>query len=69
MKSNYWEVEDSQVIEKTGKSIAGWIKILDDFGAAGKKSNDVVSYLQVEYNVPRYWARTLTTLYLKSKQE
>ena len=66
MKKEYWDVTDEQIIEKTGKKIAEWIKIFDGFNAAGKKSNEVVAYLQTEYNVPRYWARTLTTHYLKS---
>lgn len=69
MKKEYWDVEDAQVVEKTGKKIAEWIKILDNFKAAEKKSNDVVAYLQQEYNVPRYWARTLTTHYLKKLAE
>ncbi|MBS1690228.1 MAG: DUF4287 domain-containing protein [Bacteroidetes bacterium] len=68
MKKEYWDVSDEQVIEKTGKRIDEWIKILDVFNAAGKKSNDVVAHLQQEYNVPRYWARTLTTHYLKQKE-
>lgn len=68
MKKDYWEVEDAQIIEKTGKDIAAWIIILDDFKAAEKKSNESVALLQNEYNVPRYWARTLTTLYLKSNK-
>jgi hypothetical protein len=67
MKKEYWDVSDEQVIEKTGKPIADWIKILDKLGAAEMKSNDVVTHLQSEYNVPRYWARTLTTHYLKQK--
>jgi len=41
------------------------MKILDKFGAAKKKSNDVVAHLQNDHSVPRYWARTLTTRYLK----
>lgn len=65
MKKEYWDVSDEQVIEKTGKKIAEWITILDKFKAAEKKTNDVVAFLQNEYQVPRYWARTLTTLYLK----
>jgi hypothetical protein len=69
MKKEYWDVEDKQVIEKTEKDIASWIKILDAFKATEKKSNDSVALLQTEYNVPRYWARTLTTLYLKSKND
>jgi hypothetical protein len=65
MKKEYWDVTDDQVVEKTGKKIAEWVKLLDKFGAAEKKSNDVVAYLQNEHDVPRYWARTLTTYYLK----
>ena len=68
MKADYWNVEDQQVIEKTGKPLAHWLQILDAFGAADKKSNEVVAFLQNEHSVPRYWARTLTTNYLKSKE-
>jgi hypothetical protein len=69
MKADYWNVEDSQVVEKTGKPLAHWMRVLDAFGAAGKKSNDAVAHLQKEHDVPRYWARTLTTRYLKSKEK
>jgi len=65
MKKDYWNVDDSQVVEKTGKTIAEWTIVLDSFDAAVKRSNDVVTHLQNEYQVPRYWARTLTTHYLK----
>ena len=65
MKKEYWDVSDEQVIEKTGKKISEWLKILKNFDAAAKKSNEVVAYLQKNYEVPRYWARTLTTLYVK----
>jgi Domain of unknown function (DUF4287) len=68
MKQDYWNVEDSQVLEKTGKPIAEWITILSEFKAEEKKSNDVVAHLQREFNVPRYWSRTLTTLYLKQQE-
>jgi len=67
MKPDYWNVTDQQVVEKTGKKISEWIKILDKFKASEKNSNEVVVYLQLEYKVPRYWARTLTTHYLKQK--
>ena len=36
MKQDYWNVTDEQVIEKTGKKIAEWVKILDTFKAAEK---------------------------------
>jgi hypothetical protein len=65
MKSDYWNVTDDQVIEKTGKPLGHWRTILDTFGAKGKKSNDSVAHLQKDHGVPRYWARTLTTWYLK----
>lgn len=65
MKQDYWNVSDEQVIEKTGKKSAEWMQILDAYQAMEKKSNDVVAYLQKKYNVPRYWARTLTTMYIK----
>ena len=67
MKTEYWDVSDSQVIEKTGKKLSEWIHLLDAFDASGKKSNEVVAYLQKEFNVPRYWSRTLTTHYIKTK--
>jgi hypothetical protein len=53
------------VFDKTGKPLAHWRRILDQFGAASRKSNEVVAFLQEEHSVPRYWARTLTTNYLK----
>ncbi len=65
MKSDYWNVEDEQIIEKTGKIFSEWVVILNNFNAREKKSNEVVGFLQTEHSVPRYWARTLTTKYLK----
>jgi hypothetical protein len=67
MKKEYWDVTDEQVLEKTGKKILEWVSILDKINAASMKSNDVVAHIQTNYNVPRYWARTLTTYYLKEK--
>jgi hypothetical protein len=69
MEQDYWNVTDEQVVEKNGKKISEWIKLLDKFKAAEKKSNDVVAHLQNDHNVPRYWARTLTTLYLKQQEK
>ncbi|HEY1378441.1 MAG TPA: DUF4287 domain-containing protein [Gemmataceae bacterium] len=67
MKADYWNVTDEQVVEKTGKALAHWRQVLDAFGATGRKSNDVVAHLQNDHGVPRYWARTLTTWYLKQQ--
>lgn len=68
MKTDYWNVSEEQVIEKTGKPLAHWDKVLDAFGAASKKSTEVVEYLQAAHGVPRYWARTLTTRHCKARE-
>ena len=69
MKSDYWNVTDEQVREKTGKSLREWTAILTAFDAKEKSSNDVVAFLQGTHSVPRYWARTLTTRYLKDNEK
>ena len=46
MKSDYWNVADEQVIEKTGKPLAHWAKVLDKFEARKKKSSEVAAFLQ-----------------------
>jgi hypothetical protein len=66
VKDDYWNVEDAQVIAKTGHSLTHWDGVLSAFGAADRKSNDSVAHLQGEHGVPRYWARTLTTRFLKA---
>ena len=65
VKADYWDVTDEQVVEKTGHPLAHWRDVLGAMGAVGLKSNDVVARLQADHGVPRYWARTLTTWYLK----
>ena len=67
MKKDYWNVSDEQVIEKTGKTISEWNEILSEFDKNIEKSNVFVAYLQDEFSIPRYWARTLTTGYIKQK--
>jgi len=66
MKSDYWDVSNEQVVEKTGKPLSYWMNILKEFEAETKKSGDAVAFLQNTHNVQRYWARTLTTRYLKT---
>lgn len=66
VKDSYWEVSDAQVVEKTGRPLAYWRAVLEAFGAARKASNLSVAHLQREHGVPRYWARTLVTNFLKS---
>jgi hypothetical protein len=65
VKADYWDVSDEQVVEKTGQPLKHWMKLLKSFGAEKKKSTEAVAFLQEDHAVPRYWARTLTTRYLK----
>jgi hypothetical protein len=67
VKKEYWDVTDAQVLEKTGQPLTHWMQVIAKFGAAAKPSSAVVAHLQSTHGVPRYWARTLTTKYLKSK--
>jgi Domain of unknown function (DUF4287) len=69
MKTEYWDVSDDQVLEKTGHNISYWMKVLKDFKPETKKSNEAVALLQNTHGVPRYWARTLTTRYLKKLEQ
>ncbi len=66
MQSDYANVDDEQVIINTGHALVHWTQVLDRFSAATQTSNDVVAHLQEQHGVPRYWARTLTTRYMKS---
>jgi len=68
VKADYWDVSDEQVVEKTGKPLKHWMKVLKGFKAETKKSTAAVEMLQKEHDVPRYWARTLTTRYLKNAE-
>jgi len=66
VKADYWDVTDEQVIEKTGQPLSHWKTLLDRLGAKDKPSKAAVELLQSEHGVPRYWARTLVTHYLKA---
>ena len=66
VKADYWDVDDAQVVEKTGQPLAHWRSVLSAAGADAMKPADVVALLQTQHGVPRYWARTLTTWFSKS---
>ena len=68
MERNYLDVMDDQVIEKTGRRISEWIKILDEFQATKKGSNDTVTHLHQAYGVLMHRARALITYYHKQKK-
>ena len=59
------DAEDAQVVAKTGRPMAHWAKVLDAYGADSKATADTVDHLQDRHGVPRAWARTVLTHYLK----
>ena len=63
VRADYWDVTDEQVVEKTGHPLAHWAGVIAPI--TDRKSNDIVAHLQSAHGVPRYWARALTTWYLK----
>ena len=65
VRQDYWQVEDDQVVAKTGKPLSHWSKVLDRFGADAKATTETVDHLQDKHGVPRAWARTLATNYLR----
>jgi len=67
VKPEYWDIDDSQSLAKTGKPLAHWMDVLESFGAARRKSSESVDHLQKVHGLGRYWARTLTTHYLKKQ--
>jgi hypothetical protein len=69
LKTEYWDVSDDQIVSKTGHPLAYWVSILKEFGAHDRNSTESVEMLQSLYGVQRYWARTLTTHYLKAAAE
>ena len=68
MKADYWNVSDEQVKEKTGKSLVHWMGVLRRLAPASEKPADLVRALVEKHDVPRYWARTLTTRFLKDRE-
>ena len=68
MTEDSWNINDKQIFEMTGKNFFEWIKTIDIFTALRRKTYDVVSLLQEEYDVPEYWARIIATHYLEHKE-
>ncbi|MBW3569119.1 hypothetical protein KY385_03265 [Candidatus Parcubacteria bacterium] len=61
--NRYTQIEDSQIIEKTGKSSRQWYELLDKFGAPTKTGTEVTGHLIEKYGLSKYWSRTLYIRY------
>jgi hypothetical protein len=58
---------DATVRQNTGKGWREWLRILDDWGAKGRKHKDVAGYLMEQHGVPGWWAQAITTSYERSR--
>jgi hypothetical protein len=64
LKDNqYTRIDDSQIIEKTGKPSTEWYTLLDNYEAPKKPSKEVCDYLIQTYDLSKYWARTIYIRY------
>lgn len=54
---------DAIIVEKTGRDWATWIKLLDREGAMKLAHGEVAAIVNEKYNVPGWWAQTVTVGY------
>lgn len=58
---------DASLREKTGKGWREWFRLLDTWGARERKHGEIASHLMDEYDVPGWWAQTITVGYERSR--
>jgi len=68
VKEEYWYLSDDQLVGTTGKPVAHWMALLDEYFAENKKSA-AARFLQKVHGVPRHWANTLLIRYRKVHQK
>ena len=56
-------ISDETVREKTGKSLAEWFKILDEWGMKEKGHTLTARYLEQQHGVSPWWSQMLTVRY------
>jgi uncharacterized protein YndB with AHSA1/START domain len=58
---------DASLREKTGMGWREWFRLLDTWGARERKHGEIASHLMDEYDVPGWWAQTITVGYERSR--
>ena len=53
-------MSDETLVEKTGKSWAEWVELLDAWGARERPHREIAAHLVEEHGVPGWWAQTVT---------
>ena len=57
------QIADERFAERTGKSMAAWLRILDRWGAKAKGHAATARYLEHELGLDGWWAQAVTVQY------
>lgn len=58
---------DATLVEKTGRSWAEWVSLLDAWGAREREHRDIARHLAQEHGVAGWWAQTITVGYERAR--
>lgn len=53
-------VADEKVVEATGSGWNEWLRLLDDWGAAGRSHTEIARWLREEHGVPGWYSQSIT---------
>ncbi|MEM7310424.1 MAG: DUF4287 domain-containing protein [Planctomycetota bacterium] len=56
-------MSDEAVRSKTGRDWRGWVRVLDDAGAASRPHREIALLLREEHGVGSWWAQSVTVAY------
>lgn len=59
---------DAKVKEASGKKWEQWFNLLDRWGGREKKHRDIARYLIDEFEVPGWWAQSITVYYERARK-
>ena len=60
-------MSDETLVEKTGRSWAEWVGLLDEWAARERPHREIAAYLTDERKLPGWWAQTVTVGYERAR--
>ncbi|MDQ4034634.1 MAG: DUF4287 domain-containing protein [Chloroflexota bacterium] len=60
-------VSDKAMRQATGRTIAEWLPILDEWGARERRHAEIARWLVTEHGVPGWWAQSVTVAYERAR--
>jgi hypothetical protein len=60
-------VSEEKLVEATGRGWQEWLGILDAWGAAGRRHNEIVRWLAAEHAVPDWYTQAITVTYERAR--